>query len=151
MVGRKEVSGVRFSRSKTDERVRQLATVSTFAACTRPQLELIARLSDEVHFTEGSVLTREGRTGRECFVLLDGEAIVTIGNEAMAVLGAGDIVGEMAVIEHEPLVATVTAWSPVRALVFTTQEFDSVLDHVPAVAMRVMQTLAQRLRAVQAA
>ena len=69
----------------------------------------------------------------------------------MAVLGAGDIAGEMAVLEHEPRTATVTAWSPVRALVFTTQEFDSVLDHVPAVAMRVMQALAQRLRAVQAA
>jgi CRP-like cAMP-binding protein len=151
MVGRKEVFGVRFSRHKTDERVQQLARVSTFAACSRPQLELIARLSDEVHIPEGHTLTREGRTGRECFVLLDGEAIVTIGDQAMAVVGSGDIVGEMAVLEHEPRVATVTAWSPVRALVFTTQEFDSVLDHVPAVAMRVMQSLAQRLRAVQAA
>jgi CRP-like cAMP-binding protein len=131
--------------------VQQLAEVHTFAACSQPQLELIARMSDEVHFPEGATLMREGRTGRECFILLDGEAIVTIGNEALAVLGPGDIAGEMAVIEHEPRVATVTAWSPVRALVFTTQEFDSVLDHVPAVAMRVMQTLAARLRAVQAA
>jgi CRP/FNR family cyclic AMP-dependent transcriptional regulator len=142
---------VRFSRGKTDERVQQLADVPTFSQCTRPQLELIARRSDEVHIPEGATLMREGRTGRECFVLLEGEAIVTIGSEAMAVLGPGDIAGEMAVIEHEPRSATVTAWSPVRALVFTTQEFDSVLDHVPAVAMRVMQTLAQRLRAVQAA
>ena len=108
-------------------------------------------MSDEVHFPEGAALMREGRTGRECFVLLDGEAIVTIGNETMAVLGPGDIAGEMAVIEHEPRVATVTAWSSVRALVFTAQEFDSVLDHVPAVAMRVLQALAARLRAVQAA
>ena len=142
---------MRLSRGRHDERVQQLAEVPTFAACSQPQLELIARMSDEVHFPEGAALMREGRTGRECFVLLEGEAIVTIGNEAMAVLGPGDIAGEMAVIEHEPRVATVTAWSPVRALVFTTQEFDAVLDHVPAVAMRVLQSLAQRLRAVQAA
>jgi CRP/FNR family transcriptional regulator, cyclic AMP receptor protein len=142
---------MRLSRGNTDERVQHLAEVPIFAACSRPQLELIARMSDEVHIPEGAALMREGRTGRECFVLLEGEAIVSIGNEAMAVLGAGDIVGEMAVLEHEPRTATVTAWSPVRALVFTTQEFDSVLDHVPAVAMRVMQALAQRLRAVQAA
>ena len=142
---------MRLSRGKTDERVQQLAEVSTFKACSQPQLELIARMSDEVHIPEGATLMREGRTGRECFVLLEGEAIVTIGNEAMAVLGPGDIAGEMAVLEHAPRSATVTAWSPVRALVFTIQEFDSVLDHVPAVAMRVMQTLARRLRAVQAA
>ena len=142
---------MRLSRQRNDERVQQLAEVSMFASCSRPQLELIARVSDEVHISEGTTLTREGRTGRECFVILEGEAIVTIGDQAMAVVGAGDIVGEMAVIEHEPRTATVTAWSPVRALVFTTQEFDAVLDHVPAVAMRVMQSLAARLRAVQAA
>lgn len=142
---------MRLSRHKPDERVKQLQHVPTFKACTSSQLELIARLSDEVHIPEGATLMREGRIGRECFVLLEGEAIVTIGNQAMAVLGAGDIVGEMAVISHEPRTATVTAWSPVRALVFTTQEFDAVLDHVPAVAMRVTQALAQRLRAVQAA
>lgn len=141
---------MRLSRG-TDERVQQLRKLPTFAACSTPQLELIARMSDEVRFAEGTSLMREGETGRECFVLLEGEAIVTIGDQAMAVLGAGEIAGEMAVIEHEPRVATVTAWSPVRALVFSTQEFDSVLDHVPAVAMRVLQSLAKRLRAVQAA
>jgi CRP/FNR family transcriptional regulator, cyclic AMP receptor protein len=144
---------VRLSRSKarTDERIRQLADVELFSACPDRELQLIARLSDEVAFAEGTVLMEEGRTGRECFVLLEGEAIVTIGHEAMAVIGPGDITGEMALIEHGPRSATVTAWSPVRALVFSTQEFDSVLDHVPAVAMRVMRALAQRLRAVQAA
>ena len=136
---------------RSDERIAQLREVSTFAGCPDHQLELVARLSDEVRIPEGATLTREGRTGHECFVLLEGEAIVTIGTEAVAVLGPGEIVGEMALIEHEPRTATVTAWSPVRALVFTTQEFDSVLDHVPAVAMRVMQSLAARLRAVQAA
>lgn len=144
---------MRFSLSsaRNDERIEQLADVDLFSACPPAQLELIARLSDEVHFPAGATLMREGRTGRECFVLLDGEAFVTIDDEPVALIGAGDIVGEMAVIEHEPRVATVTAWSPVRALVFSTQEFDGVLDHVPAVAMRVMRTLARRLRAVQAA
>jgi len=147
--------------SRKDARTEQLRTLELFADCPPSQLELVARRSDEVSFPEGTMLMREGRTGHECFVLLEGEAIVSIGNEAaggrggvprvMAVLGPGDIAGEMAVLEHEPRTATVTAWSPVRALVFSTQEFDSVLDHVPAVAMRVMRSLAQRLRAVQAA
>jgi CRP-like cAMP-binding protein len=137
--------------SRNDERIKQLAEVELFADCPAPQLELIARMSDEVRFAEGATLMQEGRTGRECFVLLEGEAFVTIADEPVALIGPGDITGEMAVLSREPRTATVTAWSAVRALVFTTQEFDSVLDHVPAVTMRVMQTLAQRLRAVQAA
>ena len=134
-----------------DERIEHLEQVELFSSCSPSQLELVAKNSDEVHFAAGAELMHEGSTGRECFVLLSGEAFVTIDDEPVALIGPGDVVGEMAVLEHEPRVATVTAWSPVDALVFSTQEFDSVLDHVPAVTMRVMRMLAQRLRAVQAA
>ena len=139
------------SNSRNDERIEHLQEVDLFKACAPWQLELVAKNSDEVHFDAGATLMEEGHTGRECFVLLSGEAFVTIDDEPVALIGPGDVVGEMAVLEHEPRVATVTAWSPVDALVFSTQEFDSVLDHVPAVTMRVMRTLSQRLRAVQAA
>jgi CRP/FNR family cyclic AMP-dependent transcriptional regulator len=144
---------VRLSRRnpRSDERLAHMEDLELFASCSPAQLELVARNSDEVHFPAGAELMHEGSTGRECFVLLSGEAFVTIADEPVALIGPGDVVGEMAVLEHEPRVATVTAWSPVDALVFSTQEFDSVLDHVPAVTMRVMRTLAQRLRAVQAA
>jgi CRP-like cAMP-binding protein len=140
---------VRFSRN--DQRIDELTKVHIFEDCTNAQLETVARLSDEISLPTNATLMREGRVGRECFILLDGEAVVTIDGKPIAVLGAGDVVGEMAVLEHEPRTATVTAWSPIRALVFTTQEFDSLLDHVPPVAMHVMRALAQRLRAVQAA
>jgi CRP/FNR family transcriptional regulator, cyclic AMP receptor protein len=152
MLSRKGVVEVRFIQvPRSDERIKQLRSVELFKSCGTPELELIARMSDEVRFPTGSELMHEGRTGRECFVLLSGEAVVSIEDEQLAVLGPGDIAGEMAVIEHEPRTATVTAWSPVRALVFTTQEFDAVIDHVPAVAKRVMRSLAQRLREIQAA
>jgi CRP-like cAMP-binding protein len=82
---------------------------------------------------------------------LSGHATVEIGGEEVATLEAGDIVGEMALLEREPRVATVTATDDVRALVLTPNGFNAVLDASPTVARRVMATLAQRLRDVQAA
>jgi CRP-like cAMP-binding protein len=140
---------MRFSRR--DGRIEHLAEVEVFSACNNRQLERIAALTDETLLPANTTLMREGQAGRECFVLLDGEADVKIRGKRVARLGPGDVVGEMALLEHEPRVATVVTRTPVRALVLTAKSFNAVLDSAPAVARRVMRMLAHRLRVVQAA
>jgi|SRR5919108_1305800 CRP-like cAMP-binding protein len=132
-------------------RLRELAQLAPFAACSRRELAEINRLSDDVECPEGTRLMREGAAGRECFVIADGEAVVTIGGEEIARLGRGDIVGEMAILDRSPRSATVVATSPLRAVVMTNLQFSAVADLCPSVARQVMGTLAQRLREVQAA
>jgi CRP-like cAMP-binding protein len=136
---------------KHDERVEALWEVPVFSGCTSHQLEVIAKHADEAAIPRGTVLTAEGKVGHEAFILLDGEADVRIRGKRIATIGPGDITGEMALLEHEPRSATVTARTPIRALVLTQQGFDSILDAVPTVARRVMRALAHRLREVQAA
>jgi CRP-like cAMP-binding protein len=136
---------------RTTSKASKLEDYVPFRDCSRQQLELIARHAEDVRFPARSVLMREGRLGHECFVILDGEADVKIRGRCMAVLSPGDIVGEMALLSREPRTATVTTTTPVRALVFSTQDFNVVLDRVPPVARHLMQTLTRRLRAVQAA
>ena len=48
-----------------------------FAACSKRELEEIARIADEIDLREGKEMTRQGSRGREFFVLLEGEAEVT--------------------------------------------------------------------------
>jgi CRP-like cAMP-binding protein len=132
-------------------RIRELAELAPFDACSRRELQEIARLSDDVTCPEGTRLTREGAAGRECFVIAEGEAVVTIAGDEVARLGPGDIVGEMAVLDREPRSATVVATTPLRAVVMTNLQFAAIADLCPSVARRVMGTLAQRLRDVQAA
>lgn len=132
-------------------RIRDLAGLTPFAGCSRRQLEEVNRLSDDVSCPAGTHLMKEGAAGRECFVIAEGEAVVTIAGSEVARLGPGDIVGEMAVLDREPRSATVLATTPLRAVVMTNLQFAAVADTCPSVARRVMGTLAQRLREVQAA
>lgn len=136
---------------RSNPRVASLARLEPFVECSPGELETVAKLSDDVEMREGQILMREGASGRECFFIAEGEAVVRIDGEVVATLGPGDIVGEMAVLDHEPRSATVVAASPLRALVMTAQQFSGVADRCPSVMRRVMGTLAQRLRAVQAA
>jgi CRP/FNR family transcriptional regulator, cyclic AMP receptor protein len=134
-----------------DQRIHDLRSVPLFADCSDRQLAEIARLTDELWFEPGEVLVREGRIGHECFVLAEGEAVVSISGEPIAWVGPGDIVGEMAIVSLEPRVATVTCASRVRVYVMTSQAFTAVFDHCPSVMRKVLATVAHRLREIEAA
>ena len=73
-----------------------------------------------------------------------------IDDREVAVLGEGEIFGEMGLLDHEPATATVTALSPMRVLVLNSQEFGGMLRSAPSTMEKVMRTLSARLRAAQA-
>ncbi len=116
-----------------------------FASCSKSDLRRIAALADEVDFDEGRTLIREGTRGREFFVVVDGDLRVTRDGKNVGDLGAGDFVGEMALVADVPRTATVTASTPVRLLVLTNNGFLELLDQWPSIATRVLQSLGERL------
>ena len=122
-----------------------ISQVPLFSRCSKHELQEIAKAADEIDLPEGKVLTREGDRGREFFVLLDGAAEVRQGGDVIRRLGAGDFLGEIALISQEPRTATVTTTTPVRALVITDQSFAALLDHQPSVQRIVLEALADRL------
>src|SRR5580658_11028987 len=87
----------------------RLQGVPWFAACTEEQLFEMARIAERLRVQTGEVILREGRLGRELFVILEGTATVTRAGRVVNVLGAGDYFGELAAIEIGPRNATVTA------------------------------------------
>jgi len=136
---------------KPDPRSELLEALPLFSGCSPRELEAIGRLADETTVPAGTILTREGQPGHECFVLLEGRADVRVGRKLVARIGPGEIVGEMALLESEPRTATVVTKTPVRTLVMTRPSFTAVLEQAPSFARRVMRTLARRLRTVQSA
>ena len=119
--------------------------VPLFAACSKAELAEIASIADEIDLPEGKVLIKEGDTGREFFVLIDGTADVERGGRNVAKLGPGDFFGEIALIAKTPRNATITTTSPVRALVITDRAFRHLLDHSPKIQIGVLTALAERL------
>jgi CRP/FNR family transcriptional regulator, cyclic AMP receptor protein len=116
-----------------------------FAHCTKKEIEQVAHLADEIDLREGKDLTVEGEPGREFFVLIEGTADVRRKGRKVNEMKDGDFFGEIALISGAPRTATVTATSPVRALVITDRDFRMLLKKSPAMQLRVLEALAERL------
>jgi CRP-like cAMP-binding protein len=88
---------------------------------------------------------KEGDSGREFFVIVEGTADVERGGRRIASLGPGDFAGEIALIAKMPRTATIMTTSPVRALVITDRAFRQLLEHSPQIQVGVLTALAERL------
>jgi CRP-like cAMP-binding protein len=129
-----------------DQFVAHLATVPLFAQCSKHDLAEIARFVDEIEVDEGRELISEGDVGHEAFVVVDGTAAVTRGGEAVAEVGPGAVVGEMALIDRAPRNASVTATSPMKLLVIGKREFSGLLDESRSFREAILAALADRVR-----
>jgi len=130
---------------RRDAKVDLLKRVPLFADCSKAELRTLAKSADELDLREGTVMTREGRAGREFFVLVDGTARVTRNGRKVADLKGGDWFGEIALITSRPRTATVTATSAVDVLVITDRQFRSVVETMPSIALKVLSSVGERL------
>jgi CRP/FNR family transcriptional regulator, cyclic AMP receptor protein len=137
-------------RSK-DAKLELLGKVPLLAGCSKRDLRRIASLADEVDVKEGTVLTRQGDSGDECFVIVDGKAKATMRGRGSSSMGPGSVFGEISLLDGGPRSATVTAETDMRLLVLTSRGFRSLLRDVPTVAPQVMRALAARLRSAERA
>ena len=132
---------------KSDPKIAAMSKVPLFARCSKRELETIASLADEVDLPAGKVLTAEGDRGREFFVLLEGSAGVRSDGRELASLGEGDFFGEIALVTDKARTATVTATTPMRALVITDRAFRELLRNSPEIQGKVLEAVADRLAA----
>ena len=128
-----------------DQKTELIRKVPLFSRCSRAELKEIAKLADEIDLPQDKEMTREGAPGREFFVLLEGTADVRKKGRKINTLGAGDFFGEISLVSRQPRTATVTATSPVRALVVTDYSFRHLLDESPQIKTKVMEAMAERL------
>jgi CRP-like cAMP-binding protein len=126
----------------------KLAAVPMFSGCTRKELNIIARAAKEVRHRGGTVIAREGERGIGLFLILDGECAVSIGGKERARLGPGSFFGEIALLDGGPRTATVTALTDVRLLGLTEWVFRGLLAEHPSIALKTLESIAGRLRAV---
>jgi CRP-like cAMP-binding protein len=134
-------------RSTGTDRSAALRKVSLFDDLSDAELHRVAELGEEVWAEPGAVLIDQGKVGQECFVIIEGDVGVYIGTDQVATLHAGDMVGEMALIDHRPRNATVTASTPLQLLSFDTKRFRTLLDELPSAAEKVDALLHERARA----
>jgi CRP/FNR family transcriptional regulator, cyclic AMP receptor protein len=128
-----------------DTKADALGRCPFFAELSRGELIGLAKATEDMEVEEGKVLTREGGSGSEFFVIIDGEVAVTKDGNEIRRLGPGEFFGEIALIEDRPRTATVTAATPLRFFVLTRQAFRSLLAHQPELEQKVNAALQERL------
>jgi CRP-like cAMP-binding protein len=132
--------------TKHDKKIQSLAQVTLFHGCGRHELQELAKITTEVDVTAGHRLCKQGDTGREFFVVVDGEATVNIAGDDVANIGPGGFFGEMALLDGGPRVATVTAASDMHLLVLSRSEFLELLAEAPTVTRNILEGVGARLR-----
>lgn len=138
-------------RGGSDRKVQLLSKVPLFSECNSKELSKIAALADEIEVDKGTVLTKEGLPGRECFVVANGKAKCTLRGKRLATYGAGDVFGEMSLLDNEPRAATITAESDMVLFVVDARSFWGLCEQAPTVTKKIMKAIGQRLRRVQGA
>ena len=123
-----------------------LASVSLFSACSKKELQAVARRSDEVTIPAGRTLCEQGAVGREAYVIMSGTAEVRRNKKKVATIGAGTCVGELALLDHQPRTASVIASTDLTVLVIGVREFAALLDDVPPITHKLMKSMASKIR-----
>ncbi|MHB1535268.1 MAG: cyclic nucleotide-binding domain-containing protein [Acidimicrobiales bacterium] len=129
-----------------DGKLDHLAHVALFSALNKKELALVGRATDVVDAPAGSEIVSEGTLGHELYLILSGAATVRRGGRKIASLGEGAYFGELALLDKGPRSATVVADSDTRLAVLGQRGFLGVLEQVPAVAHKLLVSMATRLR-----
>lgn len=125
------------------------ARLEPFGSLSQGVLSLIESNMTEQRYAPGEILMRKGDPGTFLVVIRSGEVEVSVGEGAERHLlkraGAGEILGEMALLTKEPRLATVTAMTEVRARVLPADRFDELATRYPAISTFLTLLLASRL------
>lgn len=104
---------------------------------SRSELENIERSGTSTTISAGDVFVTEGQVGREVILIVSGTAAVARDGEEVATVGAGDFVGERAVILGEPRNASLVATTDLEVLVYSIAEFRSLLAGSSTLAIKL--------------
>ena len=127
-----------------------LRKVPLFADLPADDLERICAVSTVVECKAGEILFEEGSLGDKAYIVWEGlvEISKTTGGkkEILAVRPAGDVIGEMALLESIPRNATVRARTDCKFIAIGTEPFNYLIDTYPAAARKMLSTVSARLR-----
>ncbi|MGH7648522.1 MAG: cyclic nucleotide-binding domain-containing protein [Gemmatimonadaceae bacterium] len=133
-----------------------LRTLQIFSGLSDDELERVAELCEEKTYVSAEQIFREGEPGNRLFIVVEGEVRISrqipgAGEEALAVLKAGSMFGEMAVFDRSERSTDAISHGGTRVITISRAEFEMLLDFHRDIAYKVLwsvvRVLSSRLRA----
>ena len=101
-------------------------------------------------FPDKTILIKEGDVSQQIFWIMEGEVYITrrVGNKykVLATLGKGELIGEMSFFDKSVRSATVISKGPVKALVFSKENFQDIFAASPQWTKRLLHSLSGRIQ-----
>jgi CRP/FNR family cyclic AMP-dependent transcriptional regulator len=126
-----------------EDDVRLLREFAAFNKLSEKDLERIVRAADHTSTHAPLPLIYEQTPSDSCYILLSGEAGVYVGQDRVAVVGSGEVIGESALRRGKLRSATVTTTGPAEVLRIERDDFARLLEEVPALR-EIMDATAAR-------
>jgi CRP-like cAMP-binding protein len=126
---------------------RRLREFPAFEKFSDDELDRLARASHHIAQSVPWPLIREQTPSDDCFILLRGEAGVYVGDERVAVVGPGEVIGESALRQGKLRSATVTTIGPAEVLRIERDDLARLLDEIPALRETMDATAARHVSA----
>lgn len=129
-----------------------LSHVDLFANLNKKELQVLAKACQERHYSAGATIVSQGDSGVGLYIIKSGQVRITRTSntdrkeEELATAGAGDVLGEMSLLDDLPRSATITAIDDVTALLLPIWEFRAILHNQPDIAVKLLAVLSRRLR-----
>ena len=136
--------------------VEYIRRIPFFSGLSQSELASVSQICLPRRVERGQVLFHEGSEGYEVFMILSGRLRVDCASSdgqpvTIAVRGAREVIGEMAIIDKAPRSATVWAETDAKLLVIHRDNFNRLLETTPQIAISLIRHLSSRLRDVSAA
>jgi CRP-like cAMP-binding protein len=109
-------------------------------------ISLFSHSTDFITFTAGQVVFNAGDPGDVLYVVIDGEIEIVVNDKVVDTTGPGSIVGEMAILESGPRMATVRAKTDCKLVPVNQKRFLYLVQQAPNFAINVMRIMSERLR-----
>lgn len=143
------ITGTDLDHMNIDEQF--ISQVPLFAGLSEDQFAALTERAESVSLRRGEILFEEGDPGDRLFIITEGK--VKLGHASadgreslLAILGPGEIIGELTLFDPGPRSTTATAVSSLVMLVLEHNDLMDLLDINPAMGKHLLRALAQRLR-----
>ena len=118
-------------QSAQQQRIEELARVNRLSEFTGEEIHQVVEAATYLTVPEHWALMVEQQPADKAYLILTGEVSVRRHGEEVARLGAGEVIGEMALVNHKLRSATVVADTPLEVLHFTDQTVAALTDKIP--------------------
>lgn len=123
----------------------RLRQVPRFADLSEKELKQVGKAGTYLHQPANWTLMAETTPADKAYVILSGSAEVKRHGETVATVGAGDVIGEVGILEHRLRTAAVVSTTELEVVHFTRENLEKLVGDIPALAAALRATAEERL------